>query len=61
MTVADIRNDLYPDAPSHEIPRLVLLGPNNEGFASGRLEPGRCTLVKLYRKKLPKKRAAESS
>ncbi len=54
ITVARIRSDIYPGKDSHLIPRIVLVGSNNEGLASGMLEPGRYTLVKLFRKKLPK-------
>ena len=54
ITVAQIRSDIYPGQESHLVPRIVLVGSNNEGFASGMLEPGRYTLVKLFRKKLPK-------
>ncbi len=54
ITIAQIRSDIYPGQESHLIPRIVLVGSNNEGISSGRLEPGRYTLVKLFRKKLPK-------
>ncbi len=59
ITVAQIRSDIYPGKDSHRIPRIVVVGSNNEGFASGMLEPGRYTLVKLFRKKLPKPKIAD--